>query len=168
MTASDRKFLEQLGIKPEEIEIARNVVQFGNPGVWAYEKCPNCAGQRHRFIADGYIFCLSCSAREQREARYNAALAKANSLPNVLKYRGFEIAHLDGVGWCYRCPPVEIFRHWMKANSFEDAQRRVDRIVTAESKEYDEPIVAQNQCRECGSPCGQMRWCGPCGKAKFL
>jgi len=35
---------------------------------------------------------------------------------------------------------------------------------------YEEPypFVPVNQCRECGEPCGQMKWCGPCGKAKFL
>jgi len=172
MTANDKLFLQAIGIKPEEIVPA---AVAGAP--MAYEKCPNCGRNRHRFIEDGFCFCLSCAAREQREKRYEAALARANAAADLdrlhvktvdVTYRGFQIAHLDGVGWCYRCPPVEIFRHWMKANSFEDAQRRVDRIVTAESKEYDEPIVAQNQCRECGSPCGQMSWCGPCGKAKFL
>ena len=174
MSPNDAAFLKSLGIKPEEIEIARNVVQFGTPGVWAYERCPKCDGMRHRFIEDGYVFCLSCSAREQREKRYQAALRRANNPDRLfiktveMTYRGFEIAHLDGVGWCYRCPAVEIFRYWMRANSFEDAQRRVDRIATVESKEYDEPIEPLNRCRDCDAPCGHLRYCGPCGKAHYL
>jgi hypothetical protein len=166
MSPNDRYFLKSLGIKPEEIQPAKET------GV--YETCPKCAGRHVRNLKTGNIFCLSCLAREWRDFERDQALQLANNLKAagfrepIVPYRGWQIAHLSGTGWCYRLAGDNIFGHWMKAKSLHDAELRIERYDATPPEEPDEPIVPANKCRECGEPCGQMEWCGPCGKAKFL
>jgi uncharacterized Zn finger protein (UPF0148 family) len=188
MSPSDLAFLKALGIKAEEVQPA---AKQWNDEAPVYETCPECGGKRHRYLSDGQVFCLSCTNRKQREARYQKALAeaqkgammsrdlylaqlayqRAKEESAVLKYRGFEISHLNGVGWSYRLPNDNVFGHWMKAHSLQDAERRVDRVCGPEIRHDDDEIafpLLENQCRGCGAPCGARRWCLSCARDKFL
>jgi uncharacterized Zn finger protein (UPF0148 family) len=185
MSPSDIAFLKALGIDPEAVAPA--AVQW-NDRAPVYETCPECGGKRHRYLDDGMVFCLSCTARKKREKeRYQLEILRQIALVKSereklartkvngefegreVAYRGFEIARLEGSGWHYRRKDAPCYAEWMKAHSVQDAIRKINRLtIEPLHDEIDAPIVAQNQCRECGSPCGQMKWCGPCGKAKFL
>jgi len=185
MSPNDAAFLKSLGIAPEEIEPAAKKTQRHTS---TYETCPLCAGKRHRRLDTGDIICLSCTAREQRErerefmemaqaaqARYNAqqaALEAANQAQQaraseIYHYRGHQIRHVDGHGWLFRFTAAPNAQ-WFRAQSRLDAELRIDRITApppAPGFFETEPL---HTCRECGEPCGPLRWCGPCGRAKFL
>jgi len=161
MSPSDRYFLQSLGIAPEEISPAGPVT------------CPKCAGKRHR-LGNVLLICLSCAAREKREAARQEALEIANVLQErrygeaLPEYRGFEIAHLEGAGWAYRRPGCPTLGHWLKAKSAVDAIQRIDRALGPVSREMaDDDVYVAHHCWACGEPCGPTGWCRSCGLDKF-
>jgi hypothetical protein len=144
MSPNDTAFLKALGIKPEAIEIAKNVVQFGTPGVWAYEMCPACGRQRHRFIATGEVFCLSCQARDQRDREQLKQLRLAGAREALHLQHDIERAEE-----IHRGEPLPAY------------------LQMAKEALADYRASVENACRGCGAACGAHRWCRSCARDKF-
>jgi len=174
LSASDKAFLKAIGVSEDVVAPASK--RLGGYHA-VYETCPECGAKRHRFLDNGMIFCLSCAARKQRDQAlrdaqvaaliqqaYDRAIARADQDDGPIVHRGFEIRRIEGTGWCFR-RPGEL---WTKAHSRRDALISIERLVGPLVYEEPYPFVPANKCRECGEPCGELRWCGPCGKAKFL